>query len=273
MSAAAGSRWGRGWALVTGASGGLGAEMARVLAERGFPLVLTARSGERLQALARELEDAHGTRTHTLTSDLGRSGAAETLADAVEALDVTVEVLVNNAGVGQWGPWLEQDPEGELAMLRLNVEALTVLARRFAPDMAAQGYGRILNVASVASFFPGPGMSVYYATKAYVLSLSEALAQELRGSGVTVTCLCPGPVLTGFQERAGFRVPRAARASVLPAARVAREGIDGMFRGRARVVPGFLNRVSAFLPRLLPRSVVPALVDRVQSERGPGGER
>ncbi|HSG50324.1 MAG TPA: SDR family oxidoreductase [Longimicrobiales bacterium] len=264
--------WSRGWALVTGASGGLGADMARILAARGFPLVLTARSAPDLEDLARELGEAHGTQVRLVPMDLSSPGAGDALADAVEATGIPVEVLVNNAGFGQWGPWVEQDAEEEAAMLRLNVEALTVLARRMAPGMVAQGYGRILNVGSVAGFFPGPLMTVYYATKAYVLSFSEALAEELRGTGVTVTCLCPGPVRTGFQDRAALSLPRVTSPAVVPSREVARAGIEGMFRGRARVVPGLLNKLSVWAPRFLPRTLVPKLVFRIQRRRGQRGK-
>lgn len=263
--------WGRGWALVTGASGGLGADMARILAARGFPLVLTARSAPLLEELALELGEAHGTPIRVVPMDLSSPGAGDALADAVVSMGIAVEVLVNNAGFGQWGPWLDQDPEEEAAMLRVNVEALTVLARRMAPAMVAQGYGRILNVGSLAGFFPGPLMSVYYATKAYVLSFSEALAEELRGTGVTVTCLCPGPVRTGFQERAALSLPRGNSPAVVASREVARAGIEGMFRGRRVVIPGFLNVLSAWAPRFLPRALVPNLVQRIQARRGQRG--
>lgn len=263
--------WNRGWALVTGASGGLGADMARILAARGFPLVVSARNRVLLEELAREVGEAHGTPVRVVPMDLSRPGSGHELADAVERLGVPVEVLVNNAGFGQWGAWMEQDPDEEAAMLRLNVEALTVLARRMAPGMVAQGYGRILNVGSVAGFFPGPFMAVYYATKAYVLSFSEALAEELRGTGVTVTCLCPGPVRTGFQDRAALRLPPGSSLAVVESREVARAGIEGMFRGRVRVIPGFLNKLTVWAPRFLPRTLVPKLVHRVQERRGQRG--
>ena len=263
--------WDTPRALVTGASGGLGAEMARELARRGIPLILTARSREPMEALARELTDARGVAVHVLPEDLSVPGAADRLADRIESEGLEVEVLVNNAGFGQWGPWLELDPRGEAGMIRLNVEALTALTRRIGPAMATRGRGRILNVASTAAFVPGPGMSVYYATKAYVLSFSEGLAEELRGSGVTVTCLCPGPTPTGFQARMGAgSASRLGMAEVSPE-RVARVGIDGALAGRRLVVPGLVNRLTPLLPRFLPRSWVPKLVAWVQADRSPAG--
>jgi len=258
-------------ALVTGASGGLGAEMARDLARRGSSLILTARSRVPMEALARELSGARGVSVRVLPEDLSVAGAANRLADRIESEGLEVDLLVNNAGFGQWGPWLELDAREETGMIRLNVEALTSLTRRFAPAMVARGRGRILNVASTAAFVPGPGMSVYYATKAYVLSFSEALAEELRGTGVTVTCLCPGPTPTGFQARLGASASgRTGVAEVAPD-RVARAGIDGALHGRRLVIPGLVNRVTPLLPRFLPRRWVPKLVAWVQADRSPAG--
>lgn len=263
---------GPGWALVTGASGGLGADMARELAARGFPLVLTARSADLLAELARALGDDHGTEVRVVPMDLSRPGAGDALADTVQAMGIRVEALVNNAGFGQWGHWLTLDPDEEAAMLRLNVEALTTLTRRLAPAMVAEGCGRVLNVASVAGFFPGPLMSVYYATKAYVVSFSEALREELSGTGVTVTCLCPGPVPTRFQERASLHLPRGAVPGLVESPRVARAGIEGLLRGRARVVPGLFNKLSVLMPRFLPRALVPKLVHAIQARRTQRGD-
>lgn len=254
-------------ALVTGASAGLGLDMARILAERGHHLVLTARSEERLRALARELEEAHGIRAHVVPADLAVPGAGPALAREVLERELEVEVLVNNAGFGQWGAYPELDADEEAAMLRLNVEALTQLTRALLPGMLERGRGRILNVASTAAFLPGPGMTAYYATKAYVLSYSQGLDEELRGTGVWVSCLCPGPTRTEFQERAGMRIPASLQASVLDSRTVARAGVDGLFRGRRIIVPGLLNRLTALAPRFLPRSWVTRIVGRIQSAR------
>ncbi|HSM03288.1 MAG TPA: SDR family oxidoreductase [Longimicrobiales bacterium] len=258
-------------ALVTGASGGLGADIARELAARGTPLVLTARSREPMEALARELGTAHGVPVLVLALDLATPDAGNRLADEVEAAGVEVDLLVNNAGFGQWGPWPGLDPEQEAGMIRLNVEALTCLTRRFVPAMIRRGRGRVLNVASTAAFLPGPGMAVYYATKAYVLSFSEALAEELQGTGVTVTCLCPGPTPTGFQARIGADPSALLRGAVLPSRTVARAGVEGALKGRRLVVPGLLNKLTTLAPRFLPRSWVPKLVKRVQDGRAPTG--
>ncbi|MEJ2540195.1 MAG: SDR family oxidoreductase [Gemmatimonadota bacterium] len=258
------------WALVTGASGGLGAEMARVLARKGTSAILTARSKASLERLARELGGEHGVATRVMVADLAQPGAGHRLAARILDECPFVEMLVNNAGFGQWGFYPGLDGDEETEMLRLNMEALTALTRGLLPPMLARGRGRILNVASTAAFLPGPGMTVYYATKAYVLSYSEGLGEELRGTGVTVTCLCPGPTPTGFQERSGADQSGLLSLAVVPPERVAREGIDGMLRGRPRVVPGWVNRVTTLLPRFLPRSWVPKLVKRVQGSRSDG---
>lgn len=263
---------GRGWALVTGASTGIGADIARILGSRGYPVLVTARSGPLLEELAAEIRSAAEVEVRVLPCDLSAPGGADALADRLEAEGLQVEVLVNNAGFGQWGPWVELDGEEEAAMVRLNVAALTRLTRRIAPGMVARGSGRVLNVASTAGFLSGPLMTVYYATKAYVISFSEALGEELRSSGVTVTCLCPGPVRTEFQRRAAMEIPAAAEPALLGSAHVARAGVDGMLRGRALVIPGWRNVLAAQVPRFLPRWLVPKLVRSVQARRTPGGE-
>lgn len=257
-------------ALVTGASAGLGLDMARILAGRGHDLVLTARTESRLQVLAAELEREHGVRAHVFPADLGLPGAGPALARAVEDQGLKVEVLVNNAGFGQWGPYPELDAEGEAAMLRLNMEALTQLTRALLPGMLERGRGRILNVASTAAFLPGPGMTAYYATKAYVLSYSQGLDEELKGTGVWVCCLCPGPTRTEFQERAGMKIPASLQASVLDSHPVALAGVEGLFRGKRIIVPGLLNRLTALAPRFLPRSWVTKMVGSIQSARSNG---
>jgi uncharacterized protein len=179
-------------------------------------------------------------------------------------------VLVNNAAFGVYGPFLSTSLEDELAMLRLNVSALTELSKRFARDMAARGAGKILNIASTAAFQPGPLMPVYYASKAYVLSLSQALAHELSRSGVGVSVLCPGPTDTGFRKRAKMERSRLFDANVMDAATVARVGYDGLMQNKAVIVPGVQNRVWAVASRLIPRRLLPPLIERVQR---PHGER
>jgi len=258
-----------GAALVTGASGGIGLELARLLARGGHDLVLVARSAEKLQTLARELEGEHGVRAHALPADLTDPGAPERIAAELRGRGVEVEVLVNNAGFGVAAPFAEADTARQVEMIQVNVTALTHLTRLFLPAMLSRRSGRILNVASTAAFQPGPFLAVYYATKAYVLSFSEAVAEEVRGTGVTVTALCPGPTHTGFAAEArmeGTLLFRAGR--VMDAATVARVGYRGMMRGKRLVIPGVLNQVVATVAQRSPRALVLRLVR--QLNRVPG---
>ncbi len=253
-------------AVVTGASGGIGLELAKLLARHGDDLVLVARSADRLQALAVELAHAHGIAARALPADLADPGAPTVLHDRLREAGVEIHVLVNNAGFGDSGPFAESDLRNALEMLQVNVTALTHLTRLFLPAMVRRRAGRIMNVASVAGFLPGPLAAVYYATKAYVLSFSEALACELEGSGVTVTALCPGPTDTGFQARAGvdhsflFR-----RLRVTDAATAARAGYRALLQGRRVAIPGLPNRFLARSVPFVPRGILLPLVRRVNS--------
>ncbi len=259
----------RGRALVTGASTGIGEEIARELARRGWSLVITARSEERLASLAAELRSEHGVQVGVIAGDLTQAGMPARLEEATEGSGVPIDLLVNNAGFGQYGEFLESDLDRELAMIQLNVTAVTELTKRFARPMAERGRGRILNVASTAAFQPGPLMSVYYATKAYVVSFSEALRQELRAHGVTVTTLCPGPTSSEFQSRARMEEsPLFNRMSVPSSATVARYGVDATLAGRGIAVQGLMNRILATLTRFAPRSILPGIVRRIQEKRG-----
>jgi hypothetical protein len=242
-------------ALVTGASSGIGLEFARVLARDGHDLILVARSEGALHALAAELARAHGARAAVVPADLVEPGAAEEVAAAVAARDLTVDVLVNNAGVGLLGDFAASDRDRQLAMLQLNVGSLTDLTHRFLGGMLARGRGRIVNLASTAAFQPGPLMAVYYATKAYVLQFSLGLAEEVADRGVTVTALCPGPTATGFQRNSSFG-DRSAWVRSLPvpdAAAVAEAGWRGAKRGRRIVIPGAMNKLTAQGTRFVPR--------------------
>jgi short-subunit dehydrogenase len=257
-------------ALVTGGSGGIGLALARLLARDGHALVLVARGEERLRAEAAGLETDHGVPVAPLAMDLSRPGAARELHDAVSAAGLHVDVLVNNAGFGTHGPFARSELDEQIDMIRLNVEALTGLTRLALPGMLERGSGRILNVASTAAFQPGPDMAIYFASKAFVLSFTGALAEELRGSGVTATALCPGPVLTGFQERAGVgvgEIPLHSRIFLTDVERVAAAGIRGMRRGDPLVVPGLLNRLGAMLPRFIPWRWQAPIVSRLVARR------
>ncbi|WP_343755055.1 SDR family oxidoreductase [Deinococcus depolymerans] len=258
-------------ALITGASSGIGESLARRLAAHGADLILVARNEARLSALAAELRGRCHVQVHVLPADLNRPGAAADLHAAVQARGLNVDILVNNAGLGSYGEFRTQPPAEIDRMIAVNVSALTALTRAFLPDMLARGRGRVLNVASTAAFQPGPMMAVYYATKAYVLSFSEAVAEEVTGSGVSVTALCPGPVQTGFQAVSQLHesdlLSGPARLTILSADEVARLGVQGMLRGQRVVVAGRLNRVQTLLPRLLPRAVMTRLIARVQARR------
>jgi uncharacterized protein len=241
-------------ALVTGASGGIGEDLARLIAAGGRDLVLLARSTARLQALAGELSRAHAITATVMALDLSEPAAADEVARRLAERRISVDVLVNNAGFGTSGEFAREDPHEQLRMLQLNVVALTTLTRLLLPGMLERRRGRILNVASTAAFQPGPRMAVYYASKAYVMSLSLALTEETAGRGVTVTCLCPGPTRTGFQDRARLNQARLFRvARVMSPGDVARAGYDGMMAGKPLVIPGVGNKVAAQAVRFVPR--------------------
>jgi len=259
----------RGAALITGASSGIGLEIARLAAADGHPVVLVARSRGRLEDLAAELAHEHGVAATVVTADLAEPGAPLRVHDECAEAGVAVEMLVNNAGFGGWGRFVETDLAGELAMVQVNVVALLHLTKLFAPAMVRRGRGRILNVASTAAFQPGPLMAVYYASKAFVLSFSEAIANELAGTGVTVTALCPGPTRSEFQGRAGIEGARVVSGLVgmAGAAAVARAGWAAMKSGRRVVVPGAMNKAGIHALRLAPRRLTTAMVRRLQERK------
>jgi short-subunit dehydrogenase len=253
------------WTLVTGASSGIGAELARRFAERGRALVLVARRRDRLDALATDLKAKHGVAVEVMVSDLTQPDGPEALVGAMVARGIVLDTLVNNAGFGLVGRFADLPAEGQLEMLALNVVAPTQLCRLVLPGLIARRAGGILNVASTAAFQAGPNMAVYYATKAYLLSLSEALHEEAKPHGVKVTALCPGPTLTEFQERAGMRLGRFLKLGLVGAAEVAGVGVRGYEAGRAVVVPGIGNRLGAAGAQLLPRFVARGIAARLQS--------
>lgn len=238
-------------ALITGASAGLGVEFARQLSKRGHRLVLAARRKDRLEALAKELGNARA-----IAIDLSKSGSAAKLLADLAAAGEQVEILVNNAGFGLIGRFAELDAKRERQMIDLNVGTLTDLCRAVAPAMIKRKSGGILNVASTAAFQPGPNMAVYFATKAYVLSLTEALHEELKPHGVHVSALCPGPTRTEFGEVAGFGGNGLFDRVAMESPEVVAAGLVGLDRNRAVVVPGLANKIGAASTRFAPRSVV-----------------
>lgn len=239
-------------ALVTGASGGIGLEFARLLAGDGYDLALVARSAEKLEALAKQLRVAAGIRVETIAMDLSLPDAARTVAERVPRCDV----LINNAGFANNGRFDTLSLEHVRSEVALDIGVLTELTHAYLPGMIARGAGRILNVASTAAFLPGPFMAVYYAAKAYVLSFSEALWEELRGTGVSMTCLAPGATASGFQARAGVENTPLMRLPLATAAAVAVAGYRGMMRGKRLVVPGLMNKLVALSVRCMPRRLL-----------------
>jgi short-subunit dehydrogenase len=244
-------------ALVTGASQGIGAELARLLAADGYDLILVARSGQALAELSDELGARHGVSVRVAVADLAQPHAAERLWADVVGPNGGVDVLINNAGAGLHGRLAEHDAAVLQRMVELNVSALTALTRLALTPMLQRGWGRVLNVASVTAYQPGgPGMAAYYATKAYVLALSKGVARELMGTGVSVTALCPGPTTTAFEERSGATGTALYRwVPQLSAAAVARAGYRGLMRGRAVVIPGLVAKLLAFAGELPPRRI------------------
>jgi len=247
---------GRQTALVTGASSGIGLELARLFAHDGYRLVLVAKNRARLEEVAGEFAHAFGAEVMVLAQDLAQSDSPDKIYAEMQARSIAVEVLVNNAGFGTYGFLAETDLKAELQQLQVNIVALTHLTKLFVRGMLDRGHGRILNVASTAAFQPGPLMAVYYASKAYVASFSEAIANELQGTGVTVTCLCPGPTRTEFHTRAGMERSRLVMGKMMDAAAVARIGYRGLMAGKTLVIPGLRNQLLALGAKLGPRGLV-----------------
>ncbi len=252
-------------ALITGASMGIGLELAKLAAADGHDLILVARSDQRLTALAAELRAAHGANATIVPADLAEPAAPARITDALRKAGLEVEVLVNCAGFGSTGPYWRSDRDRELSMIQVNVTALADLTHRLLGGMVERKRGRVLNVASTAGFVPGPNMATYYATKAFVVSFTEALAHELRGTGVTATALCPGPVATAFSKVAGNDQSILFRVGVDRPERVAALGWNAMNRGRAIVVTGWTNKLAAFGVRFSPRVVARAMAGLLNS--------
>ena len=249
-------------ALITGGSVGIGAALAEVFAAHGHNLVLVSRGVEKLEARGRAIGQQFGVDVVCVPEDLADPQGAGRLHEAVTARGLDIHYLVNNAGSGLYGKFATTDLAAELKMIQLNATSVVELTKRFLPAMIARRGGRILNVASTAAFVPGPWMSVYYATKAFVLSFSEAIDYELKASGVTVTVLCPGPTESEFKVRAGSERSRLFEAFLMEAPRVARAGYEGMMKGKAVVIPGLRNKLVPVAARLAPRPLVAGLSHR-----------
>jgi hypothetical protein len=249
-------------ALITGASSGIGAALAHVFAQNGHEVVLAARRAPQLAEIAARIRAAGHRAPHTLTVDLARADSAQFLAQELAARNLEPAYLINNAGYGLLGQAAKLDRRDQLAMIDLNCRTLTDLSLRFI-DSLARHRGGILNVASISGFIPGPGMSVYNASKAYVISFSVGLRRELRPKGIRVTALCPGPVPTEFQARAGINDVHYPRGFDRSAEEVARQGYAGLMRGKSVVIPGLHNKLIPWLPRVLPRNFI---ADRVYGQ-------
>ncbi len=256
-------------ALVTGASSGIGYELCKLFATDRTELVLVARDIERLSRIAEELSTSAGIEVTTMGIDLADPASPKEVLRRTQEAGLTVEYLVNNAGFGNFGLFVDTDPESTLKLLQVNIHALTHLTALYLPGMVERRSGHIMNVASTAAFQPGPLMSTYYASKAFVLHFSEAIAEELEGKGVSVTALCPGPTVTEFHLRAnmetsGLVIDRRA----MTAKAVAEIGYQGMMRGRTLVIPGLSNKLLTLVVRLAPRKMITRFVHRMQEDRG-----
>jgi uncharacterized protein len=252
-------------ALITGASNGIGLELAKLMAADGHNLVLVARSEGKLQELAAQLRQQYKVLVHVLAKDLADYHIAQVIFDWCKGQGIQVDYLVNNAGFGDFGFFAESDWAKQEQMINLNITTLTYLTRLFLPGMVQRQNGKVLNVASTASFQPGPTMSVYYATKAYVLHFSEAIANELEGSGVTVTALCPGATESGFQQAAAMEDSKLVKGKKLPtSAEVAAYGYRAMQKGTVVAIHGFMNKLLAFSIRFSPRWMVRKIVRSMQ---------
>jgi len=247
-------------ALITGASAGIGLELARLIAADDIDLVLVARRRDRLEELARELPAAHGVSVTVIAADLGAPTTPGDIFERVRAAGIEIDYLVNNAGFGSVGPFSGADLARQLEMISVNVRALVELTHRFLPGMVARKQGRILNLASVAGFVPGPFMATYYASKAFVVSFTEALATELRGTGVTVTASCPGPTQTEFSQVARNADIKLYRSNVMDAKPVARHAYRAMLAGKVLATPGLMNKLLVQSTRVVPRAAVRSAV-------------
>ncbi len=252
-------------ALITGASSGIGEAMSDVFARNGFDLVLTARHAEKLESISKSLTEKYGITVFVIPTDLSKTEAPEDIFNQVREKGIEVEVLVNNAGFGDFGFFHESDWKKQEEQINLNIKSLTHMTHLFAQEMVKRKHGKILNVASTAAFQPGPLMSVYYATKAYVLFFTEGIANELKDFGITVTALCPGPTASGFQIRAEMESSKLFKRKKVPSSMdVAEYGYDALMKGKTVAVHGTMNYLKSLSPRFFPRNMVAKVVRKMQ---------
>lgn len=254
--------------LITGASSGIGYELTKIFARQGFNVILVARSEFKLVNIALELTTQYKVQAIPIAKDLSQPNAAVELYDLLQQRNIQVDILINNAGFGAFGHFIETDWEEEQQMMDVNMRLLTHITKLFVNDMVRRGHGKVLNVASTAAFQPGPLMAVYYATKEYVLSFSEALANELLRTGVSVSCLCPGPTQTEFHARADMNASRMVTSNLMmDSGHVARVAFKGLFMNKRVIIPGMKNKMLVQALRLLPRKLVTSIVRRFQESR------
>jgi short-subunit dehydrogenase len=254
-------------AFITGASNGIGLELARVHASKGDDLVLTARNKSKLDELKSELESKYKIKVYTIGKNLALPESARELYDETTSQGIRIDYLINNAGFGDFGMFAERDWNKQHQMIELNITALTQLTKLYLKDMIACGSGKIMNVASTAAFQPGPTMAVYYATKAYVLHFSEAIANEVKDKGVTITALCPGPTESGFKTAASMEESRLFKSKFIPTSRsVAEYGYKAMMRGQVVAIHGIMNNVLAFFVRFMPRALIVKVTRMIQAK-------
>lgn len=254
-------------ALITGASSGIGLELAHIFAKNGSDLVLVARSEDKLESLAQELSEAHKIIVKIIVKDLSDKNSPMEIFDELEKENIEIEYLINNAGFGGYGKFYNTDWKKEEEMIQVNITALAELTKLFMQQMVKRNSGRIMNVASTAAFQPGPLMSVYYASKAFVLSLSDAIAYELKDTNVTVTCLCPGPTKSNFHNIANIKASKLAKGINATSYDVALYGYNAMMKGKSVAIEGFMNKLLAFATRLMPRRLVLRTVYKIQENR------
>jgi len=255
-------------ALVTGATSGIGHELCKLFATDRIDMVLVARDVDRLSRIAEELQSATGINVTTMSIDLADPASPAEVLRRTQEAGLTVEYLVNNAGFGNYGLFVDTDPKSTLDLLQVNIHALTHLTALYLPGMVERRSGHIMNVASTGGFQAGPLMSTYYASKAYALHFTEAIAEELEGKGVSVTALCPGPTVTEFHKRANMETSGLVSGrSVMTAKAVAEIGYRGMMRGRTLVIPGLSNKLLTLVVRLAPRKMIARYVHRMQKKR------
>ncbi|MCF7810762.1 SDR family oxidoreductase [bacterium] len=256
-----------GTALITGASEGIGLELAGIMAADGWNLVLVARREKILNNLAKDLSNKHSVQIEVIAADLNDNNAAQRIFDKIRKRNIKVNALINNAGFGYYGRFKDQDIDRIINLIEVNISSLVRLSHLFSADMVEQGRGRIMNVSSVVGFFPVPFFTVYAASKAFVLSFSQSLSKELKGTGVTVTCLCPGSTKTGFATAAGAKHIEKGFQNQMDSFSVARLGYAGMMNGKTLVVTGLMNKLMTGMTRFLPRNLVISGAESVMKKR------